>query len=77
MTEIELLTHDGDTLVETASYPKGHPNPMTDDDVKLKFMALCEPLIGLAQQEALLGALWDIDDARDVDGLLDLVQIKQ
>lgn len=76
VTEIELLTRGGDRWVETASYPKGHAqNPMSDAEVDLKFMSLCEPLIDLAQRETLLGALREIDGARDVGRILDLLQI--
>jgi len=50
---------------------------MSDAEVDLKFMSLCEPLIDPAQREALLGALWEIDGARDVGRILDLLQIRQ
>jgi 2-methylcitrate dehydratase len=64
--------------VLTAQYPKGHAqNPMSDAEVDLKFMNLCEPLMGETQRDALLGALWKIDRAPDVGGIINLLQIKQ
>ena len=76
ITEIEVLTRDGQRFVQTASYPKGHAqNPMTDAEVELKFTSLCEPVIGRSQCEALLGALWKIDAAPQIGGIIDLMQV--
>ncbi len=77
MTEIEVVTRDGKRLVESAQYSKGHAkNPMTDADVEAKFKILCEGLMDAAQQDALLKALWHLDQAADLTGLLDLLAIK-
>ena len=77
ITEIEVLTRGGQRIVETAQYPKGHAkNPMTDADVEAKFSLLCEGLMEKAQQNALLKALWEIDQSADVSGLLDLLVIR-
>ena len=77
MTEIEVVTRDGKRIVETANYPKGHAkNPMTDADVEAKFNILCEGLMDGAQQSALVKAVWSLDQATDLTGLLDLLVFK-
>jgi len=78
MTEIEVLTRSGQRFVESAQYSKGHTkNPMTDADVESKFRILCEGLLDHAQRDALLKALWNIDQAVDLSGLIDLLIIKK
>lgn len=74
ITEIEVLTQQGQRLVETAHYSKGHTkNPMSDADVEAKFGILCEGLLQPPQQEALRNAVWHIDEAADICGLIDLL----
>jgi 2-methylcitrate dehydratase len=78
VTEIEVLPRGGGKLALSASYPKGHAlNPLSDTEVDLKFMSLCEPLFDLAQREALLGALREIDCLRDLGPVIDLLRIRQ
>ena len=77
MTEIEVVTRDGKRLIESAQYSKGHAkNPMSDADVNAKFSILCESVMGHAQRDALLNALWNIDQAADLNGVLDLLVMK-
>lgn len=78
VTEIEVLARGGEKLALRASYPKGHAqNPLSDAEVDHKFMSLCEPLMDLAQREALLGALREIDRMSDIGRVIDLLQIRQ
>jgi 2-methylcitrate dehydratase len=78
VTQFEVLMRGGDKLVMTAQYPKDHANnPMTDAEVDLKFVSLCEPLFGRPQSDALLAALHGIDRAPGVGGIIDLMQIRQ
>jgi 2-methylcitrate dehydratase len=77
MTEIEVITRDGKRIVESAQYPKGHAkNQMSDADVEAKFGILCEGLMDAAQRDALLKALWGIDQAVDLSQLLNLLVFK-
>ncbi len=77
MTEIEVVTRDGKRLLESAQYSKGHAkNPMSNADVNAKFSILCESVMGHAQRDALLNALWNIDQAADLNGVLDLLVMK-
>jgi len=50
---------------------------MSDAEVELKFLNLCEPLMDEAQRKALLAALWKIDAAPAAGSIIDLMQIKQ
>jgi 2-methylcitrate dehydratase len=75
-SRFEVKTRDGRTLVETASWPKGHArNPMSDADVESKFAGLTEGLIKAAQRDRLLAALRDVDKAADVGSVLELVRV--
>ena len=77
MTEIEVVTRDGKRIVESAHYPKGHAkNQMSDADVETKLSILCEGLMDASQRDALLKALWGIDQAADLSNLLNLLAFK-
>ena len=75
-SRFEVKTKDGKTLVETASYPKGHAkNPMNDADVESKFAGLTEGLIKPEARDALVRGLRDIDKAADVGSVLELIRV--
>jgi len=76
MTRIEVTTRGGQRLVEMASYPRGHAkNPMSDADVESKFTDLSRALLAPDRRDALLRALWDIDQASDIVKVMDLVRV--
>ena len=76
MTRIEVTTRGGQRLVEMASYPRGHAkNPMSDADVESKFADLSRALFAPDRRDALLRALWDIDQASDIVKVMDLVRV--
>ena len=78
MTEIEVLTHGGERVVERASYPRGHAkNPMSEEDIENKFRTLAENIMKPGQRDALLKALWDVDQAREIGQVLALVQVER
>lgn len=77
VTRIEVTARDGRRLVETASYPKGHAkNPMSDSDVVGKFADLSGDLLAPVRRDALLKALWNIDEAADITSVIDLVRVE-
>ncbi|MFH1183926.1 MAG: MmgE/PrpD family protein [Chloroflexota bacterium] len=77
VSEIEVLTRDGQRLVETASFAKGHAqNPLSDAEVESKFGSLCEGLLPPRRREAILRTLWDIDQAADIGRVIELVQVE-
>jgi len=76
MTRIEVATRGGQRLVEMASYPRGHArNPMSDADVESKFADLSRALLAPARRDALLRALWDVDQSADVGRILELTRV--
>ncbi len=78
VSEIEVVTRDGQRLVETASYPKGHAkNPLTDAEVESKFGALCAGLLSPEQQSTILRALWNMDQAVDAGEVIGLMKVEQ
>ena len=78
VSEIEVITRSGQRLTERAEYPKGHVrNPMTDDDLDAKFRDLSTHLLGPAQTEAALSALWRLEEADRIGSVLDLVTLKR
>jgi 2-methylcitrate dehydratase len=77
ITRIEVVTRSGQRLVETAAYPKGHAkNPMSDEDVSGKFAELSGGLLKAGRRDALLQALWDIDQVADIGRVIDLMQVE-
>ena len=55
---------DGRSLEQRVLDPKGEGvNPMSDEDLKRKFFANCEPVIGKAKCDRLLDAIWAFDRA--------------
>jgi 2-methylcitrate dehydratase len=53
---ILVLLDDGTTLVEEVAYPPGHhQNPLTDDQLAVKFHALADPVIGPDRAGDVLG----------------------
>ena len=77
VSEIEVLTRGGRRLVETASFAKGHAqNPLSAIEVESKFGTLCEGLLSPRSRDALLRALWDIDQAADVGRVIELVRFE-
>lgn len=78
ITRIEVLTRSGQRLVETASYPKGHAkNPMSDPDVESKFAGLTRELLAPPRRDTLLRALWEVDQAKDISQVIDLVLVQK
>ena len=76
VTQFDVTVRDGKKLTLTA-LPGHANNPMSDAEVELKFLNLCEPLMDEAQRKALLAALWKIDAAPAAGSIIDLMQIKQ
>jgi 2-methylcitrate dehydratase len=71
MTRIEVTTRSGQRLVEMASYPKGHArNRMSDADIESKFAGLTRGVLAPDVSDALVQALWKIDQAKDVSTVL-------
>jgi 2-methylcitrate dehydratase PrpD len=65
VVRIELA--DGRSFEKRVLDPKGEgENPMSDADLKRKFMVNCEPVIGKAKCERIEAMVWGFDEARDM-----------
>ena len=73
VSEIEVTTGSGQRLTGRAEFPKGHArNPMTDADVESKFRDLSAGVLGPAQMDAALRALWRLEEATRIGAVVDL-----
>ena len=71
---VEIGLKNGKKLAARVLDPKGEgENPMSDADLERKFTANCEPLIGKQRLGAVLQAVWDFENTRDVGKFLSLL----
>ena len=49
---------------------------MTEDEINIKFRGLAERVLGIDRVEKALTALWNLDRARNMNEIVDLVQIR-
>ena len=72
--KIEVVTTDGRHLVESASFPKGHPqNPISDEELEAKFRSLVGSQLTEGQVQQALAALWRLEDMKDAGEIIDLL----
>jgi 2-methylcitrate dehydratase len=58
--------------------PKGHPlNPMTKADIEAKFLRLTRRLLGERRAKEALSRLWNLDEERDLGGVLGLLSVNK
>ncbi len=70
-TRIEVTTTDGRRLATETRHPKGHHrNPLTDEEVEMKFRALAAGVLPAAGCDRALAQTWDVANAATLDGLL-------
>jgi 2-methylcitrate dehydratase len=74
---VEVFTRDGRNYSREHAVPKGHPlNPMTDDEVELKFRGLTATCMSQTEQDELLDALWEVDSLPEARALLELSRVR-
>lgn len=67
---ITIRLTDGSTISKEVAHPRGHPkNRMSDDEVRVKFLAMVPKVISEAAAKSLLDTLWNLEA---VDGVSDL-----
>ena len=68
---------DGRRLTKRVDHPLGHAkNPLKDSQVEGKFRALVEPSLGEKGARAIVDLVWKLDEAKNVDGLMQAVKMK-
>jgi 2-methylcitrate dehydratase len=73
---IEVRTKKGERFVEAGSYPKGHAkNPMTEAEVEQKFRKLCAGNVPEDRSEAIMNAVWKLQETQDIGELLGLIRL--
>lgn len=73
---MEIVTMDGVCKVAEVEYPKGHVrNPMTDNDLNVKFRGLAGRVLPQDRIERALDLLWKLDEARDLRGIFEAATI--
>jgi 2-methylcitrate dehydratase len=56
---------------QRVDHPKGHPkNPMTDEDVEIKFRALCQGKLPRLRIDLILKSLWNLERTRDLEKVM-------
>jgi 2-methylcitrate dehydratase PrpD len=64
---VHVALRDGRKFEARVPDPKGEAaNPMADADLELKFVANCEPIVGRARCEQLLGRVWRFDELKSI-----------
>lgn len=71
---VTVTTTGGETVVEEVRYPRGHArNPMTDEEVERKFRDNVEGRWRPERTEAVLGAVWSLEEQPGVDSVTALL----
>ncbi len=77
-TRIEVTTTNGRRVVAETSHPKGHyRNPLTDEEVKLKFRGLASGTLGVERCDRVLAEVWDLDNSATLDKLFESLVISR
>jgi 2-methylcitrate dehydratase len=72
-SRVTITTNDGKEYSTRVDVPKGDPrDPMTEEEIAVKFTALGGDIIGKDQCEKLRKCIMNLDSAKDVDELLEL-----
>jgi 2-methylcitrate dehydratase len=72
-SRVTITTNNGKEYLTRVDVPKGDPrDPMTEEEIAVKFTALGGDVIGKKQCEKLRQCIMNIDSAKDVSELLEL-----
>jgi 2-methylcitrate dehydratase len=70
---VTIETTDGREMSAELDYPKGDPrNPLTDEEIEVKFDALAAPVLTQEGARRVMEAVWRVDELESVTALLDL-----
>jgi 2-methylcitrate dehydratase len=74
--EVTLTLRGGRSYTETVVHATGAPeNPMTDDQLEIKFRSLVGDALPKERVEELLGRLWEMDQQPDVAKVVALTRM--
>ena len=76
-TRITVRTQAGRSYRKQVDIPLGHPlHPMSDREVEEKFRRLVQGRLPRLRVSKLLDAVWTLDQAKDLSGLVSLLKVK-
>ena len=59
---MRVTLRDGRVLSREVKYPRGHAgNPMTDEEVREKFVRMTSPRLAVSARSRLQEAIWELD----------------
>lgn len=68
---VRVETVNGRTFSRTVDFPKGDArNPLTDQEIAMKFSALAEGVLTQARQRAVIDAVWNLESIATVSALM-------
>jgi 2-methylcitrate dehydratase len=71
---VEMRTKNGEVYSCKVKAPKGSPNnPMTDEELKEKFLSLATNRMGDRPIEELIAVVYDLEEQNDISGLMELM----
>jgi 2-methylcitrate dehydratase len=72
---VQIQTRDGRSLQKQLDFPKGDPrNPLTDQEIEEKFVALAEGVLSKPAQQRLKDAVWSLERVGSVSELMALME---
>jgi len=70
---VTITTTDGRELTKQLDFPKGDPrNPLSDAEIEEKFDALSSPSFSEEARQRIKDAVWNLENAASISGLMDL-----
>jgi 2-methylcitrate dehydratase len=71
-TTLKVHLKSGKVVIEKVEYPKGHPeNPVTDEEIELKFRQLTKSFLTESQVDAILDFVWALERQTSVTPLFE------
>lgn len=75
-THLSVKLKNGETIEKYVEHAIGTPeNPMSDQDLETKFMALAAEVMSEVQAKQLLDTAWSLDSAQNLEPLMNLVSL--
>jgi 2-methylcitrate dehydratase len=73
---VEIVARSGKRFSELVKYHRGHQkNPLTDEEIELKFTSLTSDLLTPAQRKQVLSLVWNLEQVQDVGEVMRSVTV--
>lgn len=75
---MEIVTKSGEQKVAEVNYPRGHTkNPMSDEEINVKFRDLAGRVLPQERVAHALGLLWKLEEAPSLSGIFDAMRLPE